>query len=232
MLLGKSCRRSVPQDKDRHVPPRISLSPLKGFVVKVMLLYGCVLHLAFLISCACASVKNVCLQIKTPTARGEKRFIDGRCFYVGRLTLVLCNVKSIGQSFSALCASSLEYVSAISSFHSFSEAVLLFSLTLFRLIGSEHRMHLLCTKSEAFAFQQLNTLLHNDSVHYTRFISICQAFFKKNFISSKKSISAVLRITNIGHTPKKRTEWHSRGEAPHWVRAAWLRLRIFRQIRG
>ena len=45
----------------------------------------------------------------------------------------------VGQSFSALCASSLEYVSAVSSFHSLSEAMLLFSLTLFRLVSSEHR---------------------------------------------------------------------------------------------
>jgi len=57
--------------------------------------------------------------------------------------------KSVGQSFSALCASSLEYVSAVSSFHSLSEAMLLFSLTLFRLIGSEHRLHLLLIESEA-----------------------------------------------------------------------------------
>ena len=51
--------------------------------------------------------------------------------------------KSVGQSFSALCASSLEYVSAVSSFHSLSEAVLLFSLTFLRLVSSEHRLHLL-----------------------------------------------------------------------------------------
>ena len=58
-------------------------------------------------------------------------------FYVG-----IVGKKSrqlVGQSLSALCASSLEYVSAISSLHSLSEAVLLFSLTLFRLVSSEHR---------------------------------------------------------------------------------------------
>ena len=47
--------------------------------------------------------------------------------------------ESIGQSFSALCASSLEDISAVSSLHSLSEAVLLFSLAFFRLISSEHR---------------------------------------------------------------------------------------------
>ena len=49
----------------------------------------------------------------------------------------------IGQSFSALRASSLENVTAVCGLHSLSEAMLLFSLTLFRLIGSEHFLHLL-----------------------------------------------------------------------------------------
>ena len=49
----------------------------------------------------------------------------------------------VGQSFSALCASSLEYVSAVSSSHSLSEAMLLFSLTLLRLVSSEHFCFLL-----------------------------------------------------------------------------------------
>ena len=53
------------------------------------------------------------------------------------------SVKLIGQSFSALCASSLEDVSTVGSSHSLSEAVLFFSLTLFGLIGSEHELHLL-----------------------------------------------------------------------------------------
>ena len=44
----------------------------------------------------------------------------------------------VGQSFSALGASSLQDVSAVSGSHSLSEAVLLFSLTLFGLISSEH----------------------------------------------------------------------------------------------
>ena len=44
----------------------------------------------------------------------------------------------VSQSFSAFSASSLQYVSAVSSSHSLSEAVFLFSLTLFGLIGSEH----------------------------------------------------------------------------------------------
>ena len=62
-------------------------------------------------------------------------------FYVG--TVALLGKQLVGQSLSALCASSLEYVSAISSLHSLSEAVLLLSLTLFRLVSSKHRLHLL-----------------------------------------------------------------------------------------
>ena len=49
----------------------------------------------------------------------------------------------ISQSFSAFSASSLKNVSAVSSSHSLSEAVLFFSLSLFRLICSEHYCHLL-----------------------------------------------------------------------------------------
>ena len=46
--------------------------------------------------------------------------------------------ESIGESLSSLSASSLENVSAISSLHSLSEAVLLLSLTLLGLICSKH----------------------------------------------------------------------------------------------
>ena len=46
--------------------------------------------------------------------------------------------ESVGQSLSALGASSLENVATISGLHSLSEAMLLLSLTLFRLVSSEH----------------------------------------------------------------------------------------------
>jgi len=102
-------------------------------------------------------------QIKTPTAgcgfatSAVGVFMwesDANRAYTRRLRdpeqKALSEIGSIGQSFSALCASSLEYVSAVSSFHSLSEAMLLFSLTLFRLVSSEHRLHLLLVESEAF----------------------------------------------------------------------------------
>ena len=49
----------------------------------------------------------------------------------------------IRKTLSAFCASSLEYVSAVSSSHSLSEAVLLLSLSLLGLVCSEHFLHLL-----------------------------------------------------------------------------------------
>ena len=49
----------------------------------------------------------------------------------------------MGQSLSALSAASLQNGSSVRSLHSLSEAVLLLSLTLFRLVSSEHLLHLL-----------------------------------------------------------------------------------------
>ena len=49
----------------------------------------------------------------------------------------------IRKTFSAFRASSLEYVSAVSSSHSLSEAVLLLSLSFLGLVCSEHFLHLL-----------------------------------------------------------------------------------------
>ena len=51
--------------------------------------------------------------------------------------------KSVGQSLSALGTSSLENVATIRGLHSLSEAMLLLSLTLLRLVGSEHFGYLL-----------------------------------------------------------------------------------------
>ena len=53
------------------------------------------------------------------------------------------NDRLVGQSLSALSAASLQNGSSVRSLHSLSEAVLLFSLTLFRLVSSEHLLHLL-----------------------------------------------------------------------------------------
>ena len=71
------------------------------------------------------------------SANAQGTLHSSRCFMLELLPT--SGNQLVGQSLSALCASSLEYVSAISSLHSLSEAVLLFSLTLFRLVSSEHR---------------------------------------------------------------------------------------------
>ena len=49
----------------------------------------------------------------------------------------------MSQSLSALCTSSLENVSAVGGLHSLTEAMLLFSLALLRLVGSKHFCFLL-----------------------------------------------------------------------------------------
>ena len=66
----------------------------------------------------------------------------------------------VGQSFSALGASSLQDVSAVSGSHSLSEAVLLFSLTLFRLISSQHMN---CTSLINFVLRVRGTQIFSEA---------------------------------------------------------------------
>ena len=54
-----------------------------------------------------------------------------------------CTPRLIGELSSSLCASSLKNLSTVSGSHSLSEAVLLVSLSLLRLICSLHNKHLL-----------------------------------------------------------------------------------------
>ncbi len=87
--------------------------------------------------------------------------------------------ESVCESLSALCTSSLKYVSAVSSLHSLSEAMLLLSLSLFRLVSSEHYLHLLIYLSEACCLVAF-TLLHNDTPYYNRTRVICQEIFQNS----------------------------------------------------
>ena len=89
-------------------------------------------------------------KIKTPTAFLRYALCQQSVFLCVLILSDEIRKKSVGQSFSALCASSLEYVSSVSSLHSLSEAVLLLSLTFLGLVSSKHRMHLLWIESEAF----------------------------------------------------------------------------------
>ena len=79
---------------------------------------------------------------------------------------------SIGESCSALCASSLQDVSAVGSLHSLAEAVLLFALTLLRLISSKHYMHLL-KRDRKFYFTRCLT----DRNIIAQMYGFCQAFY-------------------------------------------------------
>ena len=67
----------------------------------------------------------------------EKTLVLMLCI-IGRYRYAFSETLSIGESLSALCASSLEDLSSVSGSHSLSEAMLNFSLTLFRLICSKH----------------------------------------------------------------------------------------------
>ena len=71
--------------------------------------------------------------LKTPTAANA----GGRWFYLDIDYRGLVG-RSIRQSDSTFCTSSLKDFSAVRGSHSLSEAVLLLSLTLFGLIGSKH----------------------------------------------------------------------------------------------
>ncbi len=80
---------------------------------------------------------------KNPDDCRITRARNGTChrrFYVIRQ---LIQNELVSKSLSALCTSSLENSSAVCSLHSLSEAMLLFSLTLFGLVSSEHFLHLL-----------------------------------------------------------------------------------------
>lgn len=71
---------------------------------------------------------------------------------------------SVRQSLSAFCASSLQYVSAIGGLHSFSEAVLLLTLKLLRLVCSDHfGTSLKCDYRKRCALSG-NTPIHNDNI--------------------------------------------------------------------
>ena len=74
----------------------------------------------------------------------------------------------VGQSLSALCTSSLQNVSAVSSLQSLSETMLLLSLALFGLVSSEHNGTSLMLESEAYRPQDTMHAFYSDSIYYIR----------------------------------------------------------------
>ncbi len=77
-------------------------------------------------------------------------------------------VRSVGQSLSALCTSSLQNVSAVGSSHSLSETMLFLSLTLFGLVSSEHNGTSLMLESEAYRPKDTMHAFYSDSIYYIR----------------------------------------------------------------
>ena len=89
--------------------------------------------------------------------------------------------RSISQSFSALCASSFQDISAVSGLHSLSEAVFLFSLTLFRLISSKHSSAPpLCWIGSVSLFSWFTRFYTMTFYIITCTPLFCQVFFEKN----------------------------------------------------
>jgi hypothetical protein len=85
----------------------------------------------------------------------------------------------VGKSFSSFCASSLQDLSSVCGFHTLTEAVLLFPLTLFGLIGSKHIGHLRFKIHCAWHVERsrcLRICLHRNH-HYILFKAACQDYF-------------------------------------------------------
>lgn len=127
------------------------------------------------------SKKPRCLNRRHEQSRTDRTSV----FYVDRVFLTLKAVRNlitvlVGQSLSAFCTTSLENVSAVGCLHSLSEAVFLFSLTLFGLVCSEHLMHLLDFFRKRLAYSTYEAVLR----FYTMTVYIilqgiyfCQGFF-------------------------------------------------------
>ena len=123
---------------------------------------------------------------------GHRRFLFGQIFQCDCFK----TIRLVGKSLSTLCAASLQNVSSVRSLHSLSEAVLLFSLTLFRLVSSEHLLHLLnvligsvCTVrlmnriaffSYFYAFTQWHPILYTIQIGFVKSFSKFFFFFCKS----------------------------------------------------
>lgn len=123
-------------------------------------------------------------------SRGETDVRAGYVRSVPRDFRVWSRSKLVGQSLSALCTSSLENVATVRGLHSLSEAMLLLSLALLRLVSSEH----FGIPPSRFAVEAVfcrsdrhrNSANESQSarhlpLYYTRKALICQGFFETFF---------------------------------------------------
>ena len=125
----------------------------------------------------------------------------------------------VSQSLSALCTSSLENVSAVSGLHSLTEAMLLFSLTLLRLVGSEHFCFLLVRWSEAnkphaYRFYTMTTYIiyktNRFVKNFMKFLAFFLIFEENNVISLVKSPpfrSVFQKAVRIWPNPTRCIHW-------------------------
>ena len=124
--------------------------------------------------------------------------VKSRCIW-GDRSFYVCSLGwpiSVGQSLSALCTSSLENVSAVSSLHSLTEAMLLFSLTLLRLVGSEHFCFLLVRWSlRKRDSRGCISLLYNDNLYYIQTNVLCQVFYE--IFTAFFSFFLILAVLNV-----------------------------------
>ena len=97
------------------------------------------------------------------------------------------NSKSVGQSLSALGTSSLENVATVRGLHSLSEAMLLLSLALLRLVSSEHFgippsrfavEAVFCRSDRHRKSVEKSQSARHLPLYYTRKALICQGFFE------------------------------------------------------
>ena len=116
-------------------------------------------------------------------------------------------MKSIGQSCSALCTSSLQDLSAVGSSHSLSEAVFDLSLALFRLVCSLHAvappskigiLSICCNFGLFEADCRIPMDLHHTTLYIIHFFGVsCQEFFEI-FLEIFKIFFGNLRIFRQG----------------------------------
>ena len=116
-------------------------------------------------------------------------------------------IKSVGESCSAFCASSLENLAAVSRAHSFSEAVNLFTLDFLRLICSFHLSHLLLVFVKDILLQ-LHRLLYTETYRVVKHYFYFCAKFLLCFLKKRRSPilqSGICVYLTLTENPKSMT---------------------------
>ena len=154
--------------------------------------------------------------------------MGSRCSYVGepmrKISPILLGTRRdelVGQSLSALCTSSFQDISAVSGLHSFSEAMFLFSLTLLRLISSQH---FVCTSfvlnRKRFAFSATSHALYTMTFYIIPQTPLpCQVFFEKNNFLWQKNFYLLTKSDEICYNDERKSP--QEGAFPFGKESAW-----------